>query len=239
MVADAYRFTPSTELYRWTPGVLQHPDQDTAQNLSTHRTSSIFWCRDHQTFLTVPYDCTVVNVADMAAVDELDNWERLKFFHETLGFYSENRAVSVVGHRYPEDKLAATGPTRWVPQLIPDAHQRNGDPAQLGINGTSLLAGDLSILLGLAALSTTPSTVPLTIQECFRPHPLNSNWVTHDRQSFGSRYLILSFVLRTNQCPGQPDRGIVMTIKYDSRFVTEESLKDWESGISSKGPILV
>lgn len=29
-----------------------------------------------------------------------------------------------------------------------------------------------------------------------------------------------------------------MTIKYDSRRVTAESLVDWESGLSYRGPIL-
>lgn len=198
VVANAFEASEFSETYTWAPGVLRRLNAEHAQNLTTHSTSSIFWCSDHRTFLTVPYDCTAISVEERAREDELDSWERLRFGHESLYLNNQHRAVSVVGHRYPEDNLAAVGPPSWVPQLIPNPHQRNGSPAPQNASGTSLLAGDLSILLGLAALSTTPDTVPLTIQQSFRPTE-SFEWLMHNRESFGSMCLPIKMNLTADQ----------------------------------------
>lgn len=186
MIATAFQTSSWSDAFSWTPGFMRHLSHDEAQDLTTHSTSSIFWCSDHQTYLTVPYDCTETSVRDRAEVEVLDNWERLRFGHEARRLNNERRAVSVIGHQYAEPGLAAVGPPSWVPQLIPEPHQRSGSPAPLDTTGTSLLAGDLSILMGLAALSTTLDNVPYTIQESFRPPLHNLGWKTHDQPSFGS-----------------------------------------------------
>jgi hypothetical protein len=239
VIAGGFQIVQWSPTYAWTPEALYISEQEIAKSLATHCTSSIFWCSDHETFLTVPYDCTVTNVKDKAKEDELDNWERLKFSYDKLHSNFGNQCVSVVGHRYPENKLAAMGPVSWVPQLIPGEHQRWDPPAVLNTSGPTTLAGDLSIVLGLAALSAAVENVVETIQKCFRPGTRNLKWMSHGRATPASTLPAARFVDCTDITLGQHDRGIVMTIKYDPRLVTKAHLEQWEAGTSPKGPILI
>jgi hypothetical protein len=172
---DGFRVFLSSSIYSWTPGTLRPVSTLEEKQLRIYRTSSSVWCPDHQTYLTVPYDCTEINVRDKADVDPLDDWNRLKFGHESFN----GRPLTVIGHLYPEEILAGTGPSSWIGELIPHVHQRHGEPAPLNTHGTSLLAGDLSILLGLAALSTTPDQTRNVIQTSFWPTKDTSGWVPH------------------------------------------------------------
>ena len=171
VVKEAFVPSEASPIYAWSPGSLRPVQLSDQEEMQLYNMSSVFWRPDHQTYLTVPYDCTQISVRDRALIDELDNWERLKFGHDIY----KGRCVSVIGHRYGNDVLAATGPGSWMPQLIPFLHQRHDSPATLGAQGTSLLAGDISIIMGLVALSATPSMVKETIERSFRP-PM---WVRH------------------------------------------------------------
>jgi hypothetical protein len=161
-------------IYKWTPGSLVPASPQDLPYLEEYKTSSVCWRPDHQTYLTVPYDCTEYSVTDKARDDPLDHWERLKFNHEAI----EGRCVSVVGHYNGNEVLAAAGPRNWLGELIPPAHQRHDEPAVPNTAGTSYLAGDISIIMALAALSNTPDLVRWTIANSFRP-PNELTWVPH------------------------------------------------------------
>lgn len=161
-------------IYRWTPGSLDQASAEDLPYLEEYKTSSVVWRPDHQTYLTVPYDCTQNSVTDMERHDPLDHWERLKFNHEVI----DGRCVSVVGHRNGNDVLAATGPHNWLGELVPPAHQRHDEPDLPNTVGPSYLAGDISIIMALAALSTTPNLVRWTIANSFRPRN-ELTWVPH------------------------------------------------------------
>jgi hypothetical protein len=237
MTTEYFETTPSSPVKAWSPGLVRPLDEQAKNHLSTLNTSSMIWCEDHQTYLTVPYDCSTINVLDRVKEDELDNWERLRFGHDVLALPNGNRSVSVVGHRYPNDDLAATGPSSWMPQLIPNAHQCQ-KPVSSDTTGQSFLAGDLSILLGLIALSTTADRIRDTVKECFRPDPDSTEWRTHSHESFGSTMIRIHVSADADLQAGKPGYGIIMTILYDSDYMTAEDLHDWETGVSSLGPIL-
>lgn len=179
---EAFQLRSLSPVYLWSPGTLRPTTSVDRQHLRPYKVSSVYWCPDHGTYLTVPYDCTTENVHDRARNDELDNWERLKFGHGAIN----GRCVSVLGHRYGSDVLAAGGPANWMPELIPSIHNRYESPAIPGARGPSYLTGDISILMGLAALSTTPERVVPTIATSFRPEG-TTTWRPHRRFADASK----------------------------------------------------
>lgn len=172
MTKEAFKPARRSPVHAWTPGRME-PVPD-SPNWQLYMASSVFWRPDHQTYLTVPYDCTHESVQEKARTDELQNWERIMFGHESIN----GRCVSVLGHRKTSHLLAAAGPSDWMPELVPYTHQRHEDPAFPATQGTSLLAGDISILMGLAALSTSPENTRQTIQTSFRTSDRHT-WVPH------------------------------------------------------------
>ena len=169
-------FLPSepSPCYAWSPGRLSPVSPSDKDYMEDYKVTSVFWRPDHQTYLTVPYDCTRYSVRDMVQNDKLQDWATLKFNHEVYkGTYK--RCVSVIGHCYPNDLLAARGPVNWTGELIPPIHQRHDEPAIPDAQGPSLLAGDISIIMALAALSNKPELVKETIKLSFLP-PV---WVPH------------------------------------------------------------
>lgn len=110
----------------------------------------MFWCEDRQAFLQVPYDCTKVDVSDALSTSERDiplPWSGLTFRHAPG---PDNRSLSLVGYAYEELILDAPGSLVWMPELLPeqyDGYLNDGEPARL--------AGDLSIIIGLAAFLCT------------------------------------------------------------------------------------
>jgi WD40 repeat protein len=166
-------FLPSepSPCYVWSPGRLSPVSHSDKKYMIDYKVTSIFWRPDHQTYLTVPYDCTRYSVRDTARKDVLDDWAPLRFNHETYN----GQCVSVVGHCFPNQLLAASGPQSWTGELIPYIHQRHEPPAIVDAQGPSLLAGDISIIMALAALSNGPELVKETIERSFRP----PDWLRH------------------------------------------------------------
>jgi hypothetical protein len=171
-----------SDIYAWNPGTLQLVSPQDRPYLRLHKTSSVYWCPSQQTYLAVDYDCTAVSVKDRAKKDALDDWARLTFEHKSIG----GQCVSVLGHRCTSEQLAAEAPITWKTELIPDAHRRESSPGPPGTYGPSLLAGDLSLLLGLAAASS-PEDPKQTIQRCFRPHKHLRQWVRHNKSKTASK----------------------------------------------------
>jgi hypothetical protein len=166
-------------------------------------------------------------VKDRAEIDTLDHWETLKFNHESI----DGRPLSVISHDAGNDTLAGGGPANWVGQLIPPIHQRYGEPSEPDTQGTSMLAGDISILLGLASLSAPASDTKQIIESSFRP-PGHDKWVPHSKE-YGKSLNRLMFS-GTDTSPGRagpPERGVVIYIftdKRDSNNITR--LNAWERG---------
>lgn len=192
-IRDAFRRFNNPVTYRWTPGSLVTITGQERSCLQDYKVCSVFWRPDHQTYLTVPYDCTRYNVRDKAAMSILDTWEPLRFGHEAIN----GRCVSVVGHCRPNELLAAEGPKNWLGELIPPIHQRHDEPAFPNTAGTSYLAGDISIIMALAALSNSPEKIKETIETSFRP--LNKQtWVPHGHWDRASKLYLRT---RAYQCP--------------------------------------
>ena len=179
--------------YRWTPGSLVTVNDQEKSYLIDYKECSVFWRPEHGTYLTVPYDCTRYNVRDRRRRDFLDTWETLRFSHEAIN----GRCVSVVGHLRPNQLLAAKGPPNWLGELIPPVHQRHGEPAMPNTTGTSYLAGDISIIMALAALSNSSGMIKETIEWSFRP-PNQQTWVAHRQWDRASK---LNVHARAYLCP--------------------------------------
>ena len=85
-------------------------------------------------------------------------WRRLMFNH----IDHDSTAVSVIGFDLEHNVLASQGSSNWMPELLPQTYNHNQDI----VHGCSYmaprtgLAGDLSVLLGMAALSVRPSITP-------------------------------------------------------------------------------
>jgi hypothetical protein len=166
-------FLPSepSPCYVWSPGRLSPISPSDKAYMEDYKVTSVFWCPDHQTYLTVPYDCTRYSVRHMVQNDPLQDWATLRFNHEAY----KGRCVSVIGHCSPNHVLAASGSPSWIGELIPPIHQRHDEPAIPHAQGPSLLAGDISIIMALAAFSNRPELVKETTEWSFRP----PNWVPH------------------------------------------------------------
>ena len=187
---DAFKPFKDPVTYRWTPGSLVTVNNQEKSHLEVYKVCSVFWRPDHQTYLTVPYDCTEYSVSDRYKGEPLDTWETLRFGHEAI----RGRCVSVVGHCNANDLLAAKGPSNWLGELIPPKHQRHEDPAIANTTGPSLLAGDISIIMAMAALSDSPSKIKETIERSFRP----PTWVRHGQWDRASK---LHVHPRASICP--------------------------------------
>ena len=140
----------------------------------------MFWCVDRQAFLHVPYDCTAHSVQDIADEEPRKDWKRLSFAHISP---DDVHCISLVGHLYENNELGAEGSPVWMPELLPEAYQYHDTPRHPGY---CHLAGQLSILLGLVAFSTTEDTMLATIQNSFL-HPTKWGWTPHGRVGTGSK----------------------------------------------------
>jgi hypothetical protein len=112
---------------------------------------------------------------DLAITDGVEPWRGIGFMHR---WESNDRPLSAVSFSPAENhRLAARGHPTWLPQLIP-AHYDGQDTYQVRYTD---LAGELSILLGAAALTCPPEKDDIirTIRCNFRlprwiPHKLCS-----------------------------------------------------------------
>jgi hypothetical protein len=180
---DAFKNRGITGWYSWRDGEVQKvANTDVDTHLRLHRTTSMFWCADRQAFLHVPYDCTRVNVGIKRDGVPL-KWERLSFHHKE---FKQAECISLVGYRYEKNELGAEGSPAWVPELIPSVYQLHKPSEYQQCH----LAGDLSVLIALAAFSTVPADMVATIRDSFRRRAgaPTTEWRLHGRHENGSKH---------------------------------------------------
>lgn len=133
------------------------------------RSCSLFFDYERNYFLVTQNDCTTSEFNDIIETDE--PWKRLQFEHRP---FPDGRQISLVTS-YPADgefSLHAMGGRTWMPELLPlnyDGYDRSH---------YADMAGDLPILLGLAAFTCEPQQVALlrTMNQNFRP----PRWIPHN-----------------------------------------------------------
>lgn len=168
----AFELVSHPKWYFWCRGVVSEASSDVVHKIKTHRTTSMFWVHGCQAFLHIPVDCTEVAVKVAMGGPEKDmplHWEKITFYHVEY----QNKCLSVVGYRYEKEELGAKGSPDWMPQLLPLVYEPHG-PTQY--TESSQLAGDLSVLLSLAAFSTPPTTEVQTIGELLRRTDEGTVW---------------------------------------------------------------
>jgi hypothetical protein len=158
--------------HKWSPGNVQEVPPSERSTIRVFSTVSLIWCPDRQAFLQVPFDCTRLNAAEVYSGIYVD-WEGLSFHHQ---IDLEGRCISRLGYKYERNKLAARGSETWMPQLLPVRYQCPETPE---FPGFCHLAGELSILVGLAALSTTSIWMHWVVENCF--HSGSPTWRPHNR----------------------------------------------------------
>lgn len=174
----AFRAETNSGPYQWQNGLVQ-PIPSVEQHYWTqYSTTSMFWCEDSRGFLQVPHDRTKVDVSDALSTSERDiplPWSGLTFRH-TLG--PDNRSPSLVGYAYEELILDSLVSLAWMPELLSQRYD-----GRLNDRGTARLAGDLPVMIGLAAFSAPPDKMMEAIRNSFRaagPH-----WIPHDHRGEG------------------------------------------------------
>jgi hypothetical protein len=164
--------TATTGWMRWTStGMEQVANPGLAPDF---RVSSLFYCSENGFFYGVPFDCRRQSVQSDRLITGR-GWRRLMF-----KYTDDDPPISVIGFDTEYHVLAARGSISWMPQLIPASYNHNQAQLHGVIADRTGLGGDLSILLGMAALSCAPIRDPReilrVIGSCFRP----SQWRRHN-----------------------------------------------------------
>jgi len=211
-IREAFSVLADTGWYYSINGSVYKVPNHEIGHIQVHRTTSLIWSPARQAFLQVPYDCTETSVATAFYGSENDQtplpWRRLSFFHKML---PQNRRISLLGYNYERDQLGARGTPTWMPNLLPPVYRHPEAPGQ---QEQFLLAGDLSIIVGLTAFATTRQQMLTTIGSSLRIlHPLSS-WTYNGPCGAG----------RTTE------RGLVVRVGLNSRTMAPERLRAWENG---------
>jgi hypothetical protein len=170
---NAFKVLQSGRWFQWSPGSVSAVPQNLLNKVQIHSTTSLFWCHDRQAFLQVPYDCTEKNVKEVLGDGVPLDWDVLSFHHKRI---PPGPCISILGYKNEKNELCARGSPAWMPQLLPEKYQCPKKPEH---DGSCQLAGELSILLGLVAFSTTPDRMLEVIQNSFRNDPTRTNWTPH------------------------------------------------------------
>jgi hypothetical protein len=171
---DAFTASGDGDWRQWSPGNVQAVPPNEISTIRLFSTVSLIWCPDRQAFLQVPYDCTEQSVAEAYKDGIHIDWKGLSFHHQTD---SEGHCISRLGYIYDRNELAARGSETWIPQLLPERYQCLEKPQY---PGSCHLAGQLSILVGLAALSTTSKWMHWVVENCFHSGS-PPTWRPHNR----------------------------------------------------------
>jgi hypothetical protein len=174
VTTTSFEVLDSGDWRRWSPGNVREVPQDETSTISVYSTVSLVWCHDLQAFLQVPYDCTETNVKGAVRAGVPVEWDELSFHY---GSNQQGRCLALLGYKYARNKLHAYGSPTWMPQLLPARYQCPGTSQH---QGSCRLAGELSILLGLVAFSTTPDLMHWAIENCFYNNP-TSLWIPHNQ----------------------------------------------------------
>ena len=181
---EAFDVFDDTGWYFWRGGEILRVPQAQQGQVQLHRITSMFWCPDRQAFQQVPFDCTEVSVGE--APDGVLNgmpldWDKLTFHARRL---TTNTCISILGYHYEKNTLEALRTPSWVPSLLPEVYRHSPPSHQAGHN---LLAGDLSIILGLTAFSTTRDNMLATIGNSFRMAEAGTRWTSQGPSRVGSK----------------------------------------------------
>ncbi|EXJ69791.1 uncharacterized protein A1O5_06862 [Cladophialophora psammophila CBS 110553] len=147
----------SSGLWIWDPGAaeplnpllrVRRPTTAEAARYTTLKSTTLIWDPERHNYIIAPIDCTTKVMEPL--------WRR-------LSFSGPKRRIEVIGFSREGYCLHAMGPEHWFEQLLPDTCQ-----AQTNSETCSMLAGDLSILVGLIAFSARPDLDVQAIDQSFR-----------------------------------------------------------------------
>ncbi|OQV03201.1 hypothetical protein CLAIMM_08276 [Cladophialophora immunda] len=203
--ADKFVEESSSGHWIWDPRTIQTDSgfdrirPATAQELARHqkyKSASLIWDPERHNFIVASIDCT--------AESESLPWRRPSFVP------SEDRTshVEFIGF-HGQYQLYSVGPRDWFEQLLPITCQ-----AQIDGQPHCMLAGDLSLLVGLLAFSTVPKLGIHAINESFRRNLESTRFVPHSLPP----------------SPKHHKRVMVVEIGYDPTSVSAHELKAWEKG---------
>ncbi|KAJ9604569.1 hypothetical protein H2200_010682 [Cladophialophora chaetospira] len=206
--SDSGSFLPENESnwWIWDPGWHQpyhglqrlRPRNDyEVSAYRPYKSCTIIWAPERQHYLHIPIDRTTTDQEDHV-------WRRLSF-----GYDEHRPHIAVIGHSRESEWLKDPGPEKWFPKLLPIAYQ-----AQEYSTSFCGLAGELSILVGLTALSTTPEESLRALDQSFRPDPRSTLFQPHD----------------CAESPKREKRIIVVEIAHDPGMISADQLADWEQG---------
>ena len=180
--------------FHWRPGRVGLYSLPQHGNLQPYKCASLFWNRDSQSYLVLPFDCTKRSTerpsqsdSDSSATgpslhsESASNpgqtpdgteqapmlWQRLKFRRD-----QRDAILSFVGYSEEYQRLGAPIEDRWS-FLLPATNFADPDPSQ---TSNAQLGGELTIILGLIAFCTEERDSIRAIQESFFPSTHDSDW---------------------------------------------------------------
>lgn len=139
---------PPADLHR-----LRRPTAQELSRLRLYRKCTMIWDPERAGYIQVPVNC-------LETLPSPDAWRRLSF-----GWSEEEHRehIALVGHNRERPTLHYPGPAHWFPQLLPQVCKGTAKGQQ-----QCMLAGDLSMLAGLVAFSTTPQHDFRALDRSFR-----------------------------------------------------------------------
>ncbi|KAL1957036.1 hypothetical protein VTO42DRAFT_6413 [Malbranchea cinnamomea] len=150
-VPEAVDTWATTPWMRWTSTRMSKTADIEGPEVSV---CSLFYNSETFSFLGVPYDCRQQSVKEERDTLGL-GWRRLMF-----RYTDDDPPLSVIGFDSEYHVLAARGASNWMPQLVPPTYNQNQERYNGVISSRTGLAGELSVILGMAALSCPPTRNP-------------------------------------------------------------------------------
>lgn len=194
---SCYSRLDSTGWYVWDPGLygaprmhpspapgmlrLRHLESGERLRLRLYRAATMFWDPYAHNYVHIPLDCTTTDVDD---TESGAAWRRPGFgICQAPG----GDDIAVIGHSEEHKQLHLPGPDAWFEKLLPITLQPPDDAQSPIGRRYCRLAGDLDILIGLIAFSTTFEHSASAIDCLFRPeattttfNPLRSSGLPDD-----------------------------------------------------------
>ena len=194
---------PGLQFYGNLPKQSVFPMQpDDVRWYEPHKSATLFWATDSQTFMHVPFDCTLQDVEDPTQDDSEYEDDQRRINSRTEGnrqgtptptssregqqtrhtwrrlrFFHEYREhdqapMSLAQYHGGNTEIDGKLPERWDNTLLPPAHRPQHDCLQ-----DCQLAGDLPILLGLiAACHSNKNAAIWAIATWFPPSKGTTHW---------------------------------------------------------------
>lgn len=161
----------SSVLFHWMGGIITRvaANDPVSRSLQQRYSAATVFTQNPDTphLLVVPFDATITH-----AYQNPGGWRPLTFRHVRLS--NTQRAYSAVSAAGDRQHIAAPGPPRWMPQLLPGVYDyQTGSPRiQAG------LIGSIPLLIALAAFSAPPAALLAVLTNYVRPNA----WRPHQYQ---------------------------------------------------------